>query len=829
VPTTAGTLQLANSTPLSGLSATGTNVTNFKNAGATIEYSGAAQTFYTDAAVANLSNTISYQSIKFSGTGVKSPTSGNLNVAGDFTNAMANDATDYVTLTSTPVYFNGAGAQNINAGGGTGTVFNNITFNGSGATTIQSGMAYVDDVGTLTMAGTSTLAAGGFLTLNSDATGTAAIAPITSGTPISGTVNVQRYITGDRSYRLMSSPVSAGTSPNGAASMNYLLNSLYLTGPGTGFTATGNPTLFLYDESFVPQYSTFYNSNYIAVNSMTSGTGTTPTYLMYANGTTAANGLVSASTGYTVPAGNGYYVFYRGNPATEGSTAGVPNVTNPAYTPVLSDVATASGTLNQGQVTFMQWYNPTSTTFGGLSQYWTLIGNPYASAIDLAQVQGTTTSSGIFMTPYNSGTNTGITSFIYELQPANGIYAIYNTAGPSTLHASEFIGSGQGFMIEAYGANSSQVVFNENAKATSTNSSLPQGFMNRRITNLAAINPGVPNPILRLRMTKDSINDEETIITFNPKSSSDFVINEDARHWKGEGLIGFTSISSDNVPLAINSLPLAATQTIPLRTVATNDGLYNISLAQQAPLPALYEIWLKDAYMKDSLDIKDNPSYNFDIAHADTASYGDYRFSLVIRQNAALMVHLLSFTALKATGGDNVAWTTENEANYTNFALQRSTDGGTTFGTLGTLASSGLGAYSYLDSKPVQGANSYRLQLTDLNGTVTYSNIITIMYANTDNQIALNGFMVYPNPTAGAFNLSITQPTTNANATASATVSTNYTIQIVNNLGVVLKTAQSSSPQWQTDVSSLNPGTYFITVMNSSTNKVVGKSAFVKL
>jgi len=263
--------------------------------------------------------------------------------------------------------------------------------------------------------------------------------------------------------------------------------------------------------------------------------------------------------------------------------------------------------------------------------------------------------------------------------------------------------------------------------------------------------------------------------------------------------------------------------------VATNDGLYNISLSQQAPLPALYDIWLKDAYMKDSLDIKDNPSYNFDIAHADTASYGDYRFSLVIRQNAALMVHLLSFTALKATGGDNVAWTTENEANYTNFAVQRSTDGGTTFGTLGTLASSGLGAYSYLDSKPVQGANSYRLQLTDLNGTVTYSNIITIMYANTGNQIALNGFMVYPNPTAGAFNLSITQPTTNANATASATVSTNYTIQIVNNLGVVLKTAQSSSPQWQTDVSSLNPGTYFITVMNSSTNKVVGKSAFVKL
>ena len=97
------------------------------------------------------------------------------------------------------------------------------------------------------------------------------------------------------------------------------------------------------------------------------------------------------------------------------------------------------------------------------------------------------------------------------------------------------------------------------------------------------------------------------------------------------------------------------------------------------------------------------------------------------------------------------------------------------------------------------------------------------MYANTGNQIALNGFMVYPNPTAGAVNLSITQPN------ASAKANTAYTIQIVNNLGVVLKTAQSSSPQWQTDVSALNPGTYFITVMNANTNTLVGRSAFVKL
>jgi len=817
LPTTTATLQFANTSAFSGLSATGTNVFNVNNAGATIEYSGATQTYYTDAAITGLGTGVQYHSLKFSGSGLKSPNgsaTNNVFVAGDFTNALTvNDASDYIDFSEPTVIFNGA-SQNIYAGNGTGTVFNNVTFNGNGTTTIQNGAAYVDDIGTLTIGGTATLAAGGYLTLISDATGSAAVAPIPSGCSVTGTVNVQRYISGKRGYRLMSSPVNAGTSGSGPYSMNYLLNNLYLTGSGAGFTATGNPTLFLYDEGFVPAYATYYDSNFIAVSSMSTGTGMTPTYPVNVNGA----GLTAS---YTVPAGNGYYVFFRGN-----LTEGTANLTTPSYSGVLPATVTASGTLNQGSIPFADWYSPSSTFLGGASQNYNLVGNPYASAIDLATVQGTTTTTGIYMTPYAG--STGITHFVYQLDPVTNIYAIYNLANPalSTNNASEFIASGQAFFVQAFGTNTSQLIFNESAKATSTNASAP-GFMDKRVNNLAGINTGTPDPVLRLKMSLDSIHHEETVINFDPKASTAFVINEDAPHRQGEGLIGFTSISSDNIPLGINMLPLAATQTIPLRTVATNDGLYNITLARLANLPALYEIWLKDAYMKDSLDIKDNPTYNFNITHADTSTYGNYRFTLVIRQNPALMVHLLSFTALKATGGDNVAWTTENEANYTGFAVQRSTDGGKTFATLDALVSSGLGAYSYLDKTPVQGANSYRLQLTDLNGNISYSNVITIMYANTGNQIALNGFMVYPNPTAAALNLSITQPT--ATTTASATISAAYTIQIVNNLGVVLKTAQSSSPQWQTDVSALVPGTYIITVKNTTDNTLVGRSAFVKL
>jgi hypothetical protein len=103
------------------------------------------------------------------------------------------------------------------------------------------------------------------------------------------------------------------------------------------------------------------------------------------------------------------------------------------------------------------------------------------------------------------------------------------------------------------------------------------------------------------------------------------------------------------------------------------------------------------------------------------------------------------------------------------------------------------------------------------------------MYANTGSQAAVNGLMLFPNPTAGMINLSIGAGGTGGSTTRVAAARTNYNIQIVNNLGAVVKSAQSSSPLWQSDVSSLSPGTYFIRVIDTGNNTIVGKSAFVKM
>jgi len=206
----------------------------------------------------------------------------------------------------------------------------------------------------------------------------------------------------------------------------------------------------------------------------------------------------------------------------------------------------------------------------------------------------------------------------------------------------------------------------------------------------------------------------------------------------------------------------------------------------------------------------------------------------VIRQNPALAIHLLDFTATKAIAGSQVAWVTENEENYTDFAVQRSTDGGTTWTILGGVPSASEGAYSFLDKYPQNGADSYRLLITDLNGTVSYSNVVTIMYgsSNSLNSLVKTGINVYPNPAKTTLNLSIaagfkagSSMVTISNTTPGAT----YDVQIANILGSVIKKATISQQNWQTDVSGLTPGTYVIQVTNKATASIVGQETFVKL
>ncbi|MEO6633399.1 MAG: T9SS type A sorting domain-containing protein, partial [Mucilaginibacter sp.] len=273
---------------------------------------------------------------------------------------------------------------------------------------------------------------------------------------------------------------------------------------------------------------------------------------------------------------------------------------------------------------------------------------------------------------------------------------------------------------------------------------------------------------------------------------------------------------------------------------ATNSGRLTLQRTQLDSLPKIYELWLMDRYRKDSLDIRNNNSYVFDINKADTGSYGNNRFAIVVRQNPALGLHLLNFTATKATDGAQTAWKTENEENYTNFTVERSTDNGVTFDVMGGLASNSQGVYNFTDKKPVNNAvDIYRLKIEDLNGTISYSKAIALSYGNAPaaTAVANTKISVYPNPASGIINMSIGQNTPNTtlsgiqgiNKTPGLKSDQSYAIKIFSASGNVVKTATSSQPSWQDDVGTLLPGTYIVQVLNNGDKTLVGKTTFVKL
>jgi hypothetical protein len=404
----------------------------------------------------------------------------------------------------------------------------------------------------------------------------------------------------------------------------------------------------------------------------------------------------------------------------------------------------------------------------------------------------------------------GFSLLILLLLTGNAFAATYD-------NASNIISSGQGLFVIT-SPSCAKLIFEEGAKAD-TLVTTPQLLMGESIDY-------ANKQYLRLQLAKDSISTDNLVIRFLSNASTAYDSSVDAPYLQGYGAVSLSSFSSDHYSLAINVQPLPKiSESIDLLVHATADGIYTLNMKNVTGIPQLFDIWLMDHYKKDSLDMRHNATYTFNILEVDTNSYGAHRFSLVIRQNAAFALHLLNFAAAKTTSGAQLTWVTENEQNYSNFTVERSTDNGATFDLMESIASSGQGTYSFLDKNPPVATDRYRVKLEDLNGIVSYSNLIPLMYSNLNNSITDNSISVYPNPAGSVINLAIVQNTVAApNANAAS-----YAITIANSSGFIVKTATLSQPSLQQNVSSLMPGTYLIQVVNNRDKSVVGKSKFVKL
>ena len=352
--------------------------------------------------------------------------------------------------------------------------------------------------------------------------------------------------------------------------------------------------------------------------------------------------------------------------------------------------------------------------------------------------------------------------------------------------------------------------------------------------------------LLRLQLYINQYNYDEIVIGFNSGAKTTYDYNEDSKYMPGiNAAEGLASYSSDGVPLSINLVPCPEQkpEVIRLDVEAESSGPFTFKRTQFDALPQIYSVWLKDSYKKDSINLSVDSSYAFNINKSDSASFGSNRFTVIITQQPAAVFKLVGFNVAKSSNGAQISWDAQNEENNTTFAIERSSDGGLVFETLDSLKSTGSGTYSYTDNTPPVATDEYRLKSTDLNGTVSFSSTITIIYGNVTNTITGN-ISLYPNPTSNIINLAINHNgnnsstntlVTQANGTSislaeSATnTSPVYSIKIINISGSIVKTATSSAATWQENIASLSPGTYIITIVNNNGNKLIGRSTFVKL
>jgi hypothetical protein len=696
------------------------------------------------------------------------------------------------------------------------TVNNNATptliGQGTGAIKIAPlAVVYIQGTGTLNITNSSTTT--NLVTLQSDATGSATIDKITTGF-INGKVNVERYFKGsstftggrfiERGYRIISSPVNTGTTVGGnkVYGLNYIVGSTagqttaansatnaFVTGCTGGSTSSGNPTIYLYREDLAPSNATFTSGNYIGITNIT-------------NSTTA--GTIGASDGntYSIPVGNGVFFFFRGAATNWATRTIVPGIAPENVT------LTSSGNLNQGTITVNDWFTPTAGLSSSRTKY-NMVGNPYASSIDLETSTYGTKPGGII--------TSNLDAAFYEFNPRNQQFEPYLTS----LHAGvgdakNIIVSGQGFFVHATNPGPAILQFNETAKSSTSQNTGNNLLMGKPAEQL------VVQQMIRMKLVTDSVNYSDMIIGFNSTASAMYNGWEDAKYMAGAGAPeALYCFSKDNSKLSINTLPLPkqSAESIRLNVTVAKSGAYTFEKTVMTAIPKIYRVWLMDKYKKDSLDLSNNTSYAFNVDLADTASYGSNRFTMVIRQDPALNVHLLNFATTKTASGAAVVWKTENEQNYTNFTVERSTDNGKSFVVLGGNISDASGDYSFLDKAPPAAANWYRLKIEDLNGTISYSKTVILMYTNPGSQGLISNISVYPNPTTESVNLTIKQ----------TAVNTTYNIRVTNNIGNVVKTANVNQSSWQSDVSGLLPGMYFITVLNKTDNTIVGQTNFVKL
>ena len=483
-----------------------------------------------------------------SGASVNLNSSSILNVKGDLLNNASVTGTGSLSLS-------GSAAQHV---AGLGTV-TNVDVNNAAGVTINTG-ALLTVTRSLSLSG-GTLTTNDSLVLSSDSIATARILPITaSGAGISGNVQAYKFVlSGHRAYRFVAHPF------NSSIPLSQLENYIDITGAGgalNGFTgtATNAASAFRYDPTVANSASAY-----------------DPGWKAY----TDANGTADSNRFHQY---QGIRLFFRGYKGQ--------GLDGLAYTP--GDAMWGmKGAVNTGD------QNVTMVKGTGTNQDYNMIGNPYASPVDIGTV---------VHNAYAASRIAG--SYIWVWNPYLGSVGNYQAKN---------ISAGAPYSIEAYASfqvraahNGDQLNFTENNKTATADQELlkaPADFLSLYVYD-ANYHPW---DMLSFQFD-NAATDAEDLAFDAAKPSSPAGLN-------------FYSKSSDGKNIMVDVRPYKAEKVVPLGITSSYAQDFIIKVGSVAQLPAGGSVYLHDKLLKQYVLLNEGAEYKFSIT-SDKATQGDNRFEL---------------------------------------------------------------------------------------------------------------------------------------------------------------------------------------------------------
>jgi len=166
--------------------------------------------------------------------------------------------------------------------------------------------------------------------------------------------------------------------------------------------------------------------------------------------------------------------------------------------------------------------------------------------------------------------------------------------------------------------------------STSNQSSTTSGTKPTGTTTTTAADTIPDKALLKVKLVKDSINYDETILMFDHTAPRTYDVSYDSPYMQGFGQESLSSLSSDGRELVMNTMPYKAGVPVALDVNVKSDGAFALQVSYLKSVPADIQVIVRDSYLKDSLDIRAN-TYKFKIVKSDAATYGASRFSVVFR------------------------------------------------------------------------------------------------------------------------------------------------------------------------------------------------------